>query len=204
MSNDRATGDGEELMPTPGPDMVLIGLRGSGKSTLGLALSRRLGRDFVDLDDVTAKLMGASGPGEAIGRDGIDAFRQSETRALTGALSERGEKDGGRPGRVIALGGGTPTAPGCADALREAQQRGLCAVIYLRGAPATLRERLDSAQNTDRPPLLGSDAVDEVQEIFDQRDGLYQELAQSVVHIDGVSEESLAQALEALARAGLA
>jgi len=159
-----------------------------------LSLSRRLGRDFVDLDVVTAGLMGTGGPGEAIEREGIRAFREVEARALLGELKGTG--------RVIALGGGTPTAPGCAALLRESQAKGLCRVIYLRGSVETLQQRLREAGNGDRPALVGGDAVEEVGALSAARDPVYRELAESVVVVDGVDEEHLVRALEALVRAG--
>ncbi len=175
-------------MPTP--NLILIGLRASGKSTLGLLLAQRLGREFVDLDDLVAQRMNASGAGEAIERDGIDAFRNAETESLRSVL--------GSSGQIVALGGGTPTAPGAPDVLRASDAN----IVYLRGTPETLRDRLAHADNADRPTLVGDDVLSEVQTLFDQRDGLYREIATSVIHIDGVREESLLRALIALEHAG--
>ena len=173
------------------PNLILIGLRASGKSTLGRLLAQELGRDFVDLDDVTAQCMGASGPGEAIERDGIDAFRAAETESLRTVLQSSNQ--------IIALGGGTPTAPGATDLLREPNSR----VIYLRGTPNTLRTRLAETDNTNRPKLVGEDVVEEVQTLFDQRDPIFRDIAESVVHVDGVGEQSLIRALVALNNAGV-
>lgn len=172
------------------PNLILIGLRASGKSTLGKLLAQHLGRDFIDLDHFVAHQMNASGPGEIIERDGIEAFRFAETEALRSVLES--------PNQIIALGGGTPTAPGAGELLRESDAR----VIYLRGTPETLRDRLAQCDNTDRPAIVGSDVLDEVQTLFEQRDGLYRELAESVVHIDGVREASVLRALIALVNAG--
>jgi shikimate kinase len=177
-------------MSNDAPNLILIGLRASGKSTLGTLLAQHLGRDFIDLDDAVAQHMNADGPGEAIARDGIEAFRSAETESLRSVLQQTG--------RVIALGGGTPTAPGACDVLRDSDAR----VIYLRGTPETLRDRLRSSDNTDRPALVGDDVLSEVQTLFEQRDDLYREIAESVVHIDGVREASVLRALIALANAG--
>ncbi len=171
-------------------NLILIGLRASGKSTLGRLLAQDLGRDIIDLDDVVAAKMKASGPGEAIERDGIDAFRSAEAEALRLVLEGQD--------LVIALGGGTPTAPGAAEVLRTSGAN----IVYLRGTPQTLRDRLAGSDNTDRPALVGDDVLSEVQALFDQRDALYRELAESVVHIDGVSEASALRALIALCSAG--
>lgn len=177
-------------MTDPKPNLILIGLRASGKSTLGALLAEQLGVGFVDLDDVTSELLAASGAGEAIATHGIDSFRDGESKALESVLKESG--------RVIALGGGTPTAPGCSAMLDSDTNR----VFYLRALPETLRERLKSADNTDRPALVGSDVVDEVQALFDQRDETYRSLAESVIHTDGVEQRSVMRALMALVKAG--
>lgn len=178
-----------------GPNLVLIGLRGSGKSTLGARVAERLGCGFVDLDDVTARVLGCDCAGEAIAQHGMDAFRAAERTALESEL--------GTLGRVIALGGGTPTAEGCAELLREAQTADRCRVVYLYGSVATLQSRLSAeesaGQNTHRPSLTGGDVVDEVQAVFEARDPLYREIAGSILHVDGVATDSGAVALCSIA-----
>ncbi len=62
--------------------IVLMGLRGSGKSTLSRALGTALSRPVVDLDDRTAALLGRATPGEALRLHGLAAFRDAEVRAL--------------------------------------------------------------------------------------------------------------------------
>ncbi len=177
------------------PNLILIGLRASGKSTFGRGLADSLGRAFVDLDDASSTLLQSDGAGAAIEQHGIDAFRDAETQALGSALKAADQ--------VIALGGGTPTAPGCADMLEASQHTKASRVIYIRALPETLRTRLAHADNADRPPLVGGDVLDEVQTLFDQRDGLYRKLAESVIHTDGVSEESVMAGLVAIAKADL-
>lgn len=178
-------------MSTLEPNLVLIGLRGSGKSTIGARLAESLGRGFVDLDDSTARVLDCAGAGEAIANHGMDAFRAAERAALEQELQTSG--------RVIALGGGTPTAEGCVELLKS----NACRVIYLKAQPSTLRARLSSTDNTDRPSLTGGDVLDEIGTVYEQRDPLYMEIAESVMHTDGVSEDSTLVALLALVRAGL-
>ncbi|MCA9304514.1 MAG: shikimate kinase [Phycisphaerales bacterium] len=176
---------------SPEPHIVLIGLRGCGKSTLGKQLADALGRPFLDLDVFVSERMGMGGPGAIIEEHGIERFRAEETAALAAAIEH--------PASVLALGGGTPTAPGAMDLLVGDGVR----VIYLRATPETLTERLRHTDNTDRPALVGDDPVSEVRELFDQRDGIYQNLAESIVHVDGIHERSALAALVALARAGV-
>jgi len=178
-------------MSSAEPNLVLIGLRGSGKSTLGVRLAESLGRGFVDLDDVSARLLGESGAGEAIAKHGMDAFRRAECDALRSVLEESDQ--------VISLGGGTPTADGCEGLLAS----GGCRVLYLKAKPETLRERLSNADNSDRPSLTGGGVVDEVGAVFELRDPLYTEIAESIVHTDGVGEDSVLAVLLALTKAGV-
>lgn len=173
----------------PAPTVIaLMGLRGSGKSTLGRALAERLGRRFVDLDDRTlARCAAHEGATIAeVFRDiGEPAFRKAETAALREALGERDI--------VLALGGGTPIAPGAADDLREAQRRGEVWVCYLRCRPETLRRRLREAggAGADRPSLTGADPLDEIDEVHMRRDPLYRELADATLEEDQTVEDLL-------------
>lgn len=173
------------------PNLVLIGLRGSGKSTIGVRLAESLGRGFVDLDDVSARVLGESGAGDAITKHGMEAFRSAECDALRSVLEKSNQ--------VVSLGGGTPTADGCAGLLASEG----CRVLYLKAKPGTLRERLSKADNSDRPSLTGGDVVDEIEVVYGERDPLYMEIAESVVHVDGVGEDSVLAALLALVRAGV-
>lgn len=152
--------------------LVLMGLRGSGKSTLGRELARREHLTFVDLDDVTTQLLGVATAGEAFEKFGQQAFRDAETQALTNELSRAG---------VLALGGGTPTAPGAAEILRDARNSKRAVIVYLRCHPHVLRERLRMAIDARRPSLTGADPLDEIESVFMQRDPLYCELASYVI-----------------------
>lgn len=173
------------------PTIVLIGLRGSGKTTLGARLAEALDRPFVDLDDRTAAALGHDTPGEALRTVGIEAFRTAEAAELTSALSEAGT--------VLALGGGTPTAPGAADTIRAHRTRGDAVVMYLRAEPHELSGRLTAPGAPDRPALLGNDAIAEIQELFEQRDPLYRDLADGVLHAGSCDEDSVFALLRAWA-----
>ena len=177
------------------PHIVLIGLRCSGKSTLAPRLATELDLPCIDLDDRVARAMGADAPARAIERDGIDAFRETETRELGSALSE--------PASVLALGGGAPTAPGARETLERAAASGAARVFYLRAEPDTLAMRMHASDTADRPALAGDDPIDEIPILFEQRDPLYESLAESTVETDGVDPDATLAALVALARAGV-
>ncbi len=177
-------------MNTP-PTIVLLGLRGSGKSTLGARLASDLGRSFVDLDDRTAAALGCASPGDALRSVGEERFRMAEAESLAAALDQR-------PG-VLALGGGTPTAPGAAGMLRERSAAGSVRLLYLRAMPATLSGRLSVVGGPDRPALVGDDPIAEIGTLFERRDPLYRELAGAVLHLDGVGEDAAYAMLRAWA-----
>lgn len=165
------------------PQTILLGLRGSGKSTLGKLLAARLITDFVDLDVVTAGLLRFASAAEAIQTLGLPAFRDAEVRALQMPRSTAAG--------VLALGGGTPTAHGAIPALASLRAKG-ARLVYLRGTPDTLRARLSTTDLATRPSLTGASVLDEVARLFAERDPLYRSLADNVIEIDGRSiEESL-------------
>lgn len=168
--------------------IVLMGLRGSGKSTVGRHLASWGGRPFIDLDDVTAQLLGGNSVQAVWSRYGEVAFREAEVRALEEALRNKGA--------VIALGGGTPTAPGAAAILKRERDAGRCRVIYLAATAQNLRERLRGADNSDRPSLTGADPLEEIEAVLAARDGLYREVAGEVIATDGRESLEIAAEIE--------
>lgn len=174
--------------------IVLIGLRCSGKSTLAPRLAETLGVACVDLDDRVARAMGAASPAQAIENNGIESFRAAEAHELDSALGE--------PASVLALGGGTPTAPGARERLERAATTGQARVFYLCAQPGTLEARMRATDTGRRPALEGDDPVAEIATIHAQRHQLYETLAESIVETDAVEPESVLAALVALAKAG--
>ncbi len=176
--------------------VILMGLRASGKSTLGAMLAAERKRLFIDLDDVTAatlreahNLPAGTTIAELFASLGEAAFRRAEAAALRGVL------EAGESALVVALGGGTPTAPGAAEMLVQARDQGMATLLYLRWKPETLAARLGYGDQPNRPALVGSDPASEVPAVFAQRDPLYRELASSVIELNGMDTE---QALAAL------
>ncbi len=168
-------------------NLVLIGLRGSGKTTIGRMVAEHLRRPFIDLDDETARALGAPTVGDAFTKHGEAAFRKAEAGAIARVL----EADG----RVIALGGGTPTAPGAADLLRRERDAGRVCIAYLAAEAGTLRRRLAGTDISSRPSLTGADPLAEIEVVLAERDGLFRGLADEVVNTDGVSVEEIARRL---------
>lgn len=162
---------------------VLIGLRASGKTTIGRLAAERLGLGFADLDDLTPRKLGASTAAEALQSAGENAFRDAEAEALREVLAAKP--------MLIALGGGTPTAPGAADTLRDAGTM----IVYLRAQPETLGVRLAQTDLTSRPSITGRGVIEEVAELFDRRDPVYRRLAHVVIDTDPMDAAAMVDAV---------
>ncbi|MEJ8837941.1 shikimate kinase [Ramlibacter sp. AN1133] len=141
--------------------ITLVGMPGSGKTTVGRQLARRLGLPFFDSDHVIEERLGCS-IREYFAREGEAAFRDLEQQVL--AQLAQG------PAAVIATGGGA--------VLREANRECLRAagpVVYLRSTPEELYRRL--RHDTTRPLLQVADPLARLRELYAQRDPLYQQAA---------------------------
>lgn len=154
------------------PHLLLAGLRAAGKSSVAALLAARLRCEAADLDDRTAALLGEPTAGDAFRRHGEPAFRRAEREALAAALADRA--------RVIALGGGTPVAPGARELIDAARRSGDALVVFLDVPLATLAARL-SRDAGDRPSLTGKGVVAEIEEVARQRRPVYQGIADLVI-----------------------
>jgi shikimate kinase len=163
----------ENRLP-PGAHLVLIGLRGAGKTTVGRLLSTRGHRQFFDLDDLVLRRLGADsvravfeGPGESVWRAG--------EAASCAALF-----DAPLPPAVIALGGGAPMLDQVATTLQAARRDGRAIVIHLRCPSSVAGERLGRAPG-DRTSLTGLGVTQELDELARVRGPRYEELADAAV-----------------------
>lgn len=128
-------------------------------------------------------MLGRSTVAEVWSELGEAAFRGAERDALEAALNV------GIP--LIALGGGTPTAPGAAERIEHTRRAGRAYVIYLRCDPDVLAARLAGMGDPNRPSLTGLDPVEEIQAVFAQRDPVYVALADRVLQNIGSAEEGI-------------
>ena len=152
----------------PGVSVALIGLRGSGKSTLGPDLAEHLGFQFIDTDDdVLARFEEASFV-DVMEAHGEAAWRAAEQR-VAGELIAQSD-------RVLAMGGGMPCIPGVQEAIRGAKAAGQLIVIYLSAEPALLQGRLVAVPG-DRSSLTGRGLIEEISVLHDERDPIYRSLA---------------------------
>jgi shikimate kinase len=151
--------------------IVLVGMMGAGKTTVGRLLSDRLGWDYLDSDAQVMAETGRTVP-ELFAERGEAAFRAEEARVLSDALS------GDRPVVVSAAGG---------VVLFEANRQLIVrsgTVVWLRADPKVLAQRVGSGQGR---PLLEGDAAAALIELDAVRRPLYAALAQVAVDVDSLT-----------------
>ena len=154
-------------------NIVLIGMPGSGKSTLGKALAELTGRPFADTDDMIVERVGKSIP-EIFADDGEKCFRRVEKDCVAKICAEHS--------MIIATGGGAPVQPGSGDLIRQNSR-----VLYLR-------RDLD-ALPTDGRPLSQSGKLTEMEKV---RGPVYRSLCDAEIVVDNDIAVTLARAKEAL------
>ena len=183
------------------PAIALLGLRCSGKTSVGRELAQALGVPFVDLDEALLELCeeGSAAPlrarhssaGELLAAVGEVRFRRLEALALARALQSREAK-------VLATGGGVVELEASRALLAE---RAFC--VWLSVDPARLRERL-ARDPTPRPPLLGADAGSELEDLLRRREPLYRAVADRVLDCGADRPAPLARRIAGWARASRA
>jgi shikimate kinase len=148
--------------------IILIGPPGSGKSTIGKALARKLQKTFIDTDDVIELRTGTS-ISKIFVDQGEPWFRDLEQTVLREELSKL---DG-----VLSLGGGAPLSQDAQNLLQSVD----AAIIYLNVSLATAAPRVGF--NRDRPLLLNNPRA-AWQELMDKRRPIYEALAHHIVVVD--------------------
>lgn len=184
-----------------GRNLVLIGCRGCGKTTVGRAVAQRLGWVFVDTDERVAALAGRS-IAAIFATDGEAAFRELESRAIAEAIRDAGLEGPALQGSVgvsptvVSVGGGAVLSPANRVALRQA---GLC--IWLTAPAEELQRRVsaDPDHAAARPALTPLDAPAEMQHLLREREPLYAALADHVVSTAGRSLEEVVEIVRQLA-----
>lgn len=160
-------------------NLVLIGPTGVGKTSVGRMIARRTGLRFVDLDGEIEAATGVSIP-LIFELEGELGFREREHRALAAACAGRGQ--------VIATGAGA--------VLREDNRRLIKAAGTVVLLTASIDEQLKRlARDQSRPLLSGDDRRRRLQAMAEERDPLYQALADVVVPTDGASVAGICAAV---------
>ena len=152
------------------PNLVLIGYRGTGKTSVGARLAEVLQRPFVDLDQVLVSEAGRS-VADIVAQGGWAEFRRLEKQLVARYRNTRG--------LVLATGGGVVLDPNNVAALRE---NGI--LIWLTADPAAIQARLaqDQPRDANRPSLTGEDAIREAAAVAEERAPLY--LAAAQISVD--------------------
>ena len=168
--------------PEAGRHLVLVGMMGSGKTTVGRAVARRTNRRFVDSDEQVEARTGRT-VREIFERDGEQAFRTLEAEALAEALA-------GREPAVIAAAGGVVLDAGNRALLQRAGR-----VVWLRARPSTLAHRVRPG---DHRPLLSEDPRGVLERLDVERAHLYEEVADVVIDVDRRDKRDVIAEVEAL------
>lgn len=162
-------------------NMILLGYRGSGKTSVGRQLADQLWKTFADSDTETCKRFNGKTIREIWEEHGEPAWRSAEAEVVRELVK--------RPEHVVALGGGSVMIPGLADELKAAPG---CRRIYLRCEPAELHRRIvaDTASAATRPSLtaLGG-SVEEVARVLAEREPTYRAVADAEFDVTHVNVE---------------
>lgn len=155
--------------------IACVGLPGSGKSTIGRQLAKRLDVRFFDSDLVIERRIGCS-IREFFDREGEAAFRDLEQDVI-GELTQNG-------GCVLSTGGGVVLRELNRDRLHQR-----CQTVYLHSAPEEVFRRLRNDQS--RPLLQVADPLAKLKEMYAARDSLYREAAHFVIETGRPSVHTL-------------
>ncbi len=143
-------------------------MMGAGKTTIGRALSARLGCPYLDSDEQVQRNTGRTVP-DILETDGEAAFRAEEKKALAQAITGTGPA-------VVGVAGGAVLDPDNRRLIRDAG-----VVVWLRAEVATLTKRVGTGKGR---PLLAGDVAGNLARLYDQRRAIYSELADVVVDVD--------------------
>ncbi len=160
-------------------NIVLIGMMGCGKSTIGALLAEKLGRRLVDTDELIVEQEGRS-ISEMFAAEGEGYFRDREL--------DVSRELGGQEDLIVACGGGLPLRPDCIRPLKESG-----VVFWLRRDPAETYDTMDTA---GRP--LAQQGREDFLARFAQREPIYRKWADHVIEDFSSPECTMNQVLEAL------
>ena len=176
-------------MSGPVDKVLLLGMMGAGKSTVGAALAGRLGWPYLDNDVLLRRSTGRTGP-ELLAERGSDGLRAAESSVLTLLLGMPGPLVGGLPGGVVL------------DPVDRARLVGAgCTVVWLRASPAVLARRVGSGAGRAR---LGDDPAAALRALAAERDPLYAEVATVQVDVEVLPAGAVARQLADLVLAARA
>jgi len=158
-------------------NLVLIGYRGTGKTTVGRILAERLGMNYIGMDAMIVERAGMSIP-EIVEKRGWPAFRDLE--------SEVAQELAAVDNAVIDAGGGIIERPENIEALRAN-----ALIIWLKASVPAIVSRIE--EDSQRPSLTGGKTfTEEVAEVLERRTPAYRSAAQHELDTDQLSPEQVA------------
>jgi shikimate kinase len=156
-------------------NVILVGMMGSGKTTMGRALAKQLDKQFVDSDEEIQHRTGVTIP-HIFDVEGESGFRARESSVIADLVK--------REDMILATGGGAVLME---QNRAEMRQNGI--VIYLKASVHDLWQRTRHDRN--RPLLQTDDPHAKLTELFQQRDALYQQVADIVIQSGKLSVHTL-------------
>jgi shikimate kinase len=167
--------------------VVLIGMMGAGKSTIGASLSRLTGWPYIDNDEVVAQMVGMP-TRDLLRQRGVAAMRTAESAAAQQVLTMKAPLIAGAAAGIVL------------DPAVSEQVHDGAFVVFLRAHIDTLAKRVEGTYR----PWLGDDPQATLRKLYEGREPLYEKLAHLVVDVDDAKPDDVAQRiLDALhARAG--
>lgn len=157
-------------------NIVLIGMRGSGKTSVGSLLAEKLGRRFIEMDEMISEKAGMS-IAEIAARYGWPEFRKIEAEVTRTVAA--------MDNAVNATGGGVVTSE---ENVRELKRTGK--LVWLRAELETLRKRIQN--DPPRPSLTGRPPAEDMAETFAQRQPIYERSADFIVETDNATPPAVA------------
>ncbi|MEZ6074065.1 MAG: shikimate kinase [Pirellulales bacterium] len=166
-------------------NVVLIGYRGTGKSSVGRLLARRWDCPFVDLDDEIERRAGMT-IAEIFAAEGEPGFRRRESTVV--------QDVSGRDRHVIATGGGAVVDTDNRSALTHCGR-----VVWLKASPQSIHVRIsaDAATSARRPNLTASGGLEEIERVLGTRTPIYDAAADLTIDTEGKSPQDVADAIVA-------
>lgn len=160
---------------TSSPHIVLVGLMGTGKSTVGRRIAHKLGWEFLDTDDEVTRVSGRT-IRQIFESDGEEAFRQLEHNALVAAFQHTAPL-------IIAGAGGIVLREDNRELMKSAAH-----VVWLSAPLEVLVERIGqrAAKADGHRPLIDGNPAERLQKLYNEREGLYREVSSIEINVDGL------------------
>jgi shikimate kinase len=169
-------------------NIVLIGFRGTGKSTVGKLLANRLERDFIDTDDYIESSTGKTIK-DIFEKEGEESFRKTEAETIA-KLSKMDNK-------VIAAGGGIVLKD---ENVKNLKSNGF--LILLEATPEIIHDRISQDEKTSqqRPSLTNKESFDEITHLIDKRQQFYENAANYTINTSYVPCEDVVREIITIIR----